>query len=67
MTFVLKYVTSVEKLTSDDMDKDYYNAARILLDLMKKSMAIKSDLPSLMTNRSFLGLWTSTPQNMNTS
>ena len=56
MTFVLKYVTSVEKLTSDDMDKDYYNAARILLDLMKKSMAIKSDLPSLMTNRSFLGL-----------
>ena len=67
MTFVLKYVTSVEKLTSDDMDKDYYNAARILLDLMKESMAIKSDLSSLMTNRGFLGLWTSTPQNMNTS
>ena len=56
MTFVLKYVTSVEKLTSDGVDKDYYNAARILLDLMKESMAIKSDLPSLMTNIGFLGL-----------
>jgi len=56
MTFVLKCLTSVEKLTSDGVDKDYYNAARILLDLMKESMAIKSDLPSLMTNIGFLGL-----------